>query len=243
MLFPVDATSKSWISYAGFKGINEFESILTNELINDLRNDIEEVMARVGLLVKNKFLLTSGEWQNHVIEFTDLIINHFFMIREMLYQEIDILKVSSSVLPLGAWMNVDGISFIRLAVINSDKAQTIVLRDGQNEFVLDQQTYRDIEIIDVELDNGMEKIELVVNGALQQVLPFPQEGYGYGLTLDNQYFMMADSFTAPSVVVSMPITQFCLNEIVNRPENQQIAVEVHGDINETIVLGLSLIHI
>jgi hypothetical protein len=116
--------------------------------------------------------------------------------------------------------------------------QTIVLRDGQNEFILDQQTYADAEIIDVELDDSMEKIELVVNGALQQILPFPQEENGYGLTFDNQFFMLADSMTVPPLIVSIPVAQFCLNEVVNRPENQQIAIEVHGNVTETHVLGL-----
>jgi hypothetical protein len=69
-------------------------------------------------------------------------------------------------------------------------------------------------------------------------MPYPQEANGYGLTIDNQFFMLADSLTAPPLIVSIPVTQFCLNEIANNPESQQIAVEVHGNVTESHVLGL-----
>ena len=114
-------------------------------------------------------------------------------------------------------MNTDGISFIRLGIIDVELVQSIVLRDGENEFILDQQTYADVEIIDVELDDSMKKIELVINGTLQQIMPYPQEANGYGLTIDNQFFMLADSLTDPPLIVSIPVTQFCLNEIANSP--------------------------
>jgi hypothetical protein len=165
-------------------------------------------------------------------------MRHLFTAQDLLHQETEILNVSHPVLPLGSWVNAEGISFIRLGIIDAEMVQTIVLRDGQNEFILDQQTFADAEIIDVKLDDSMEKIELVINGALQQILPFPQEAYGYGLTIDNQFFMLADSLIGPPLVVSIPVAQFCLNEIVNRPESQQIAVEVHGNVTETHVLGL-----
>ncbi|MCS5614441.1 MAG: T9SS type A sorting domain-containing protein, partial [Candidatus Marinimicrobia bacterium] len=238
MLFPIDAVPRSWISYAGFNGISEFEGVFSDESINALRIELEDVMARVGFLIKNQFLLTSAEWENHAIKFTDRIMRRLFTVQDLLYQETDILNSYHPVLPLGSWVNTDGISFIRLGIIDIEMVQTIVLGDGQNEFILDQQTYADAEIIDVELDDSMEKIELVINGALQQILPFPQEANGYGLTIDNQFFMLADSMTAPPLIVSIPVAQFCLNEIVNRPESQQIAVEVHGNVTETHVLGL-----
>jgi hypothetical protein len=135
-------------------------------------------------------------------------------------------------------VDTDGISFTRLGIIDTEMVKTIVLRDGQNEFILDQQTYAEEEIIDVELDDSMEKIELVINGTLQQILPFPREENGYGLTIDNQFFMLADSLADPLLIVSRPVAQFCLNEVVNRPESQQIAVEVYGNVTETHVLGL-----
>ena len=238
MLFPIDTAPRSWISFAGFNGISEFEGVFSDESISALRIELEDVMARVGFSVKNQFLLTSAEWKNHAIKFTDRIMLRLFTAQDLLHQETEILNVSHPVLPLGSWVNAEGISFIRLGIIDAEMVQTIVLRDGQNEFILDQQTYADAEIIDVELDDSMEKIELVINGALQQILPFPQEAYGYGLTIDNQFFMLADSLTAPPLIVSIPVAQFCLNEIVNRPESQQIAVEVHGNVTETHVLGL-----
>ena len=238
MIFPIDAEPRSWISYAGFNGVSEFEGVFSDESFSALRIELEDAMVRIGFSVKNKFLLTSAEWKNQAIKFTDRIIHRLSTVQDLLYQETDILNSSHPVLPLGSWVNTDGISFIRLGIIDAEMVQTIVLRDGQNEFILDQQTFADAEIIDVKLDDSMEKIELVINGALQQILPFPQEAYGYGLTIDNQFFMLADSLIGPPLVVSIPVAQFCLNEIVNRPESQQIAVEVHGNVTETHVLGL-----
>jgi len=238
MLFPIDPRPRSWISYAGFNGVSEFEGVFSDESISALRIELEDVMTRVGFSVKNQFLLTSAEWKNQAIKFTDRIMRRLSTVQDLLHQETDILNSSHPVLPLGSWVNTDGISFIRLGIIDAELVQTIVLRDDQNEFVLDQQTYADAEIIDVELDDSMEKIELVINGVLQQIIPYPQEANGYGLTIDNQFFMLADSLTAPPLIVSIPVTQFCLNEIANSPESQQIAVEVHGNVTETHVLGL-----
>ena len=238
MIFPIDAGPRSWISYAGFNGVSEFEGVFSDESFSAFRIELEDAMVRVGFSVKNQFLLTSAEWKNQAIKFTDRIIRRLSTVQDLLYQETDILNSSHPVLPLGSWVNTDGISFIRLGIIDAELVQTIVLRDDQNEFILDQQTYADAEIIDVELDDSMEKIELVINGALQQIMPYPQEANGYGLTIDNQFFMLADSLTAPPLIVSIPVTQFCLNEIANSPESQQIAVEVHGNVTETHVLGL-----
>ena len=238
MLFPIDARPRSWISYAGFNGVSEFEGVFSDESFSALRIELEDAMVRVGFSVKNQFLLTSAEWKNQAIKFTDRIIRRLSTVQDLLHKETDILNSSHPVLPLGSWVNTDGISFIRLGIIDAELVQTIVLRDDQNEFILDQQTYADAEIIDVELDDSMEKIELVINGVLQQIMPYPQEANGYGLTIDNQFFMLADSLTAPPLIVSIPVTQFCLNEIANSPESQQIAVEVHGNVTETHVLGL-----
>jgi hypothetical protein len=238
MLFPIDPRPRSWISYAGFNGVSEFEGVFSDESFSALRIELEDAMVRVGFSVKNQFLLTSAEWKNQAIKFTDRIMRRLSTVQDLLHQETDILNSSHPVLPLGSWANTDGISFIRLGIIDAELVQTIVLRDDQNEFVLDQQTYADAEIIDVELDDSMEKIELVINGVLQQIIPYPQEANGYGLTIDNQFFMLADSLTAPPLIVSIPVTQFCLNEIANSPESQQIAVEVHGNVTETHVLGL-----
>ena len=238
MLFPIDAVPKPWISYAGFNGVDEFAGVFSDESLSILRIELEDVMARVGLLVKNQFLLTSVEWKNHAIKFTDRIMRRLFTVQDLYHQEMDILKSSRPVLPLGSWVNTEGVSFTRLGVIDAEMVQTIVLRDGQNEIILDQQTYADAEIIDVKLDDSMEKIELVVNGVLQQVLPYPKGTNDYGLTIDNQFFILADSMTDPPLIASIPVAQFCLNEVVNRPESQQIAVEVHGNVTETHVLGL-----
>ena len=238
MLFSIDAVPKPWISYAGFNGVDEFAGVFSDESLSILRIELEDVMARVGLLVKNQFLLTSAEWKNHAIKFTDRIMRRLFTVQDLYHQEMDILKSSRPVLPLGSWVNTEGVSFTRLGIIDAEMVQTIVLRDGQNEIILDQQTYADVEIIDVKLDDSMEKIELVVNGVLQQVLPYPKGTNDYGLTIDNQFFILADSMTDPPLIASIPVAQFCLNEVVNRPESQQIAVEVHGNVTETHVLGL-----
>ena len=238
MLFPIDAVPKPWISYAGFNGVDEFAGVFSDESLSILRIELEDVMVRVGLLVKNQFLLTSAEWKNHAIKFTDRIMRRLFTVQDLYHQEMDILKSSRPVLPLGSWVNTEGVSFTRLGIIDAEMVQTIVLRDGQNEIILDQQTYADAEIIDLKLDDSMEKIELVVNGVLQQVLPYPKGTNDYGLTIDNQFFILADSMTDPPLIASIPVAQFCLNEVVNRPESQQIAVEVHGNVTETHVLGL-----
>ena len=238
MLFPMDARPRSWISYAGFNGVREFEGVFFDESLSALRIELEDAMVRVGFSVKNQFLLTSAEWKNQAIKFTDRIINRLSTIKDLLHQEIDLLSSSHPVLPLGSWVNTDGISFIRLGIIDAELVKTIVLRDDQNEFILDHQTYADAQIIDVELDEGMEKIELVINGSLQQIIPYPKEEKSYGLTIDNQFFMLGDSLTVPPLIVSIPVTQFCLNEIANTPESQQIAIEVHGNVTETHVLGL-----
>ena len=238
MLFPIDPRPRSWISYAGFNGVSEFEGVFSDESFSALRIELEDAMVRVGFSVKNQFLLTSAEWKNQAIKFTDRIIRRLSTVQDLLYQETDILNSSHPVLPLGSWVNTDGFSFIRLGILDAELVQTIVLRDDQNEFILDKETYADAEIIDVELDDSMEKIELIINGVLQQIMPYPQEANGYGLTIDNQFFMLADSLTAPPLIVSIPVTQFCLNEIANSPESQQIAVEVHGNVTETHVLGL-----
>ena len=58
MLFPIDAVPKPWISYAGFNGVDEFAGVFSDESLSILRIELEDVMARVGLLVKNQFLLT-----------------------------------------------------------------------------------------------------------------------------------------------------------------------------------------
>ena len=218
MIFPINAGSRSWISSAGFNGVSEFEGVFSDESFSALRIELEDAMVRIGFSVKNQFLLTSAEWKNQAIKFTDRIMRRLFTVQDLLYQEIDILNSSHPVLPLGSWVNTDGISFIRLGIIDAELAQSIVLRDGQNEFILDQQTYAEAEIIDVELDDSMKKIELVINGTLQQIMPYPQEANGYGLTIDNQFFILADSLTAPPLIVSIPVTQFCLNEIANSPE-------------------------
>ena len=238
MLFPIDPVPRSWISYAGFNGVDEFAGVFSDESLSILRIELEDVMTRVGLLVKNQFLLTSTEWKNHAIKFTDRIMRRLSTVQDLYHQETDILKSSRPVLPLGSWVNTEGVSFTRLGVIDAEMVQTIVLRDGQNEIILDQQTYADAEIIDVKLDDSMEKIELVINGVLQQVLPYPKGTNDYGLTIDNQFFVLADSMTDPPLIASIPVAQFCLNEVVNRPESQQIAVEVHGNVTETHVLGL-----
>ncbi len=238
MLFPLDAGPRSWISYAGFNGISEFEGVFSDESFSALRIELEDAMVRVGFLVKNQFLLTSAEWKNQAIKYTDRIIRRLSTVQDLLHQETDILNSTHPVLPLGSWVNTDGISFIRLGIIHAELAQSIVLRDGQNEFILDQQTYAEAEIIDVELDDSMEKIELVINGTLQQIIPYPQEANGYGVTIDNQFFMLEDSLNVPPLIVSIPGTQFCLNEIANSPESQKIAVEVHGNATETHALGL-----
>ena len=238
MLFPMDARSRSWISLAGFNGVREFEGVFSNESFSALRIELEDAMVRVGFTVKNQFLVTSAEWKNQAIKFTDRIIRRLSTVQALLHQETEILNSIHPVFPLGSWVNTDGISFIRLGIIDVELVQSIVLRDGENEFILDQQTYADVEIIDVELDDSMKKIELVINGTLQQIMPYPQEANGYGLTIDNQFFILADSLTAPPLIVSIPVTQFCLNEIANSPENQLIAVEVHGNVTETHVLGL-----
>ena len=200
MLFPIDAGPRSWISYAGFNGVSEFEGVFSNKSFSALGIELEDAMVRVGFSVKNQFLLTSAEWKNQAIKFTDRIMRRLSTVQDLLNQETDILSNAHPVFPLGSWVNTNGVSFIRLGIIDEELVQTIVLRDDQNEFIIAPQTYTDTEIIDVKLDNSMEKIELVINGVLQQIMPYPLEENGYGLTIDNQFFMLADSSTAPPLL-------------------------------------------
>ena len=48
--------------------------------------------------------------------------------------------------------------------------------------------------------------------------------------------MLNDTISEPPLVVSEPMGQFCLNEIVNVPETNQIFIEIHGSsiINNNI---------
>ena len=89
MLFPIDAGPRSWISYAGFNGVSEFEGVFSNKSFSALRIELEDAMVRIGFSVKNQFLLTSAEWKNQAIKFTDRIMRRLFTVQDLLYQEID----------------------------------------------------------------------------------------------------------------------------------------------------------
>ena len=102
MLFPIDAAPRSWISYAGFNGVSDFEGVFSDETISALRNGLEDVMARVGFRVKNQFLLTSAEWKNHAIKISDRIMDRLITVQELLHREINILNSSYPVMPLGS---------------------------------------------------------------------------------------------------------------------------------------------
>ena len=83
----------------------------------------------------------------------------------------------------------------------------------------------------------MKKYELVVNGIVQKILPI--NSFDYGLSIDDQFFMLEDTlFLAPPIKVSQPMRQFCLNEIVNIPETNQIFVELHGSDHNSNIIGL-----
>ena len=84
MLFPIDAGPRSWISYAGFNGVSEFEGVFSDESFSNLRIELEDAMVRLGFSVKNQFLLTSAEWKNQAIKFTDRIIRRLSAVQDLL---------------------------------------------------------------------------------------------------------------------------------------------------------------
>ena len=228
-----DDPSSSWMRYAGFKSLKIYENYLSDNNINDIYQKLENILNKIGLYFYNQFLLTPIEWQDHSILFSNSILNRILSIREMLINEIKTLDAASPVLPLGTWQNINGSINARFAVIHPEQVQSIILRDDSYEINIEESIYQESQIFDVELLENMEKYELIVNGSIQKILPIPINGYGYGLSIDDQYFMLNDTILEPPIIVSNPMSQFCLNEIVNVPEQNQTFVEIHGTTTTT----------
>ena len=136
----------------------------------------------------------------------------------MLISEIKMLDDAPPILPLGTWQNIAGSSIARFAVIHAEKIQSIMLRDNYNEIKIEESIYKESQIFDIVLMDNMEKYELIINGSFQKILPITIDDHGYGITIEDQYFMLDDTISEPPLVVSEPMGQFCLNEIVNVPE-------------------------
>ena len=218
----------SWMGNAGFKSLKTYKDYLTDENINNIYEQLEDILKKVGIFYYNQFLLTPSEWNNHSSLFSNYIYNRLFSIRKMLISEIKMLDDAPPILPLGTWQNIAGSSIARFAVIHAEKIQSIMLRDNYNEIKIEESIFKESQIFDIVLMDNMEKYELIINGSIQKILPITIDDYGYGITIEDQYFMLDDTISEPPLVVSEPMGQFCLNEIVNVPETNQIFIEIHG---------------
>ena len=218
----------SWMGNAGFKSLKTYKNYLTDENINDIYEQLEDILKKVGIFYYNQFLLTPSEWNSHSSLFSNYIYNRLFSIRKMLISEIKMLYDAPPILPLGTWKNIAGSSIARFAVIHAEKIQSIMLRDNYHEIKIEESIYKESQIFDIVLMDNMEKYELIINGSIQKILPITIDDYGYGITIEDQYFMLDDTISEPPLVVSEPMGQFCLNEIVNVPETNQIFIEIHG---------------
>ena len=218
----------SWMGNTGFKSLKTYKDYLTDENINNIYEQLEDILKKVGIFYYNQFLLTPSEWNNHSSLFSNYIYNRLFSIRKMLISEIKMLDDAPPILPLGTWQNIAGSSIARFAVIHAEKIQSIMLRDNYNEIKIEESIYKESQIFDIVLMDNMEKYELIINGSIQKILPITIDDYGYGITIEDQYFMLNDTISEPPLVVSEPMGQFCLNEIVNVPETNQIFIEIHG---------------
>ncbi len=226
----------SWMRYVGFESLNTFEDLLADKSLSDIREQLKNTLNKLGLFFNNQFLLTPNEWNEHSILFSESIFNRLIYIRQMLVNEINILSTSSPVLPLGTWRNTDGKNIARLAIIHPELVQSIILLDENYELIIDESDYQKSNVFDVELIDNMEKYELIINGTVQKILPI--SSFGYGLSIDDQYFILEDTLLGPPVKVSQPMRQFCLNEIVNIPETNQIFIELHGNDHNSNTIGL-----
>ena len=226
----------SWMRYVGFESLNTYEHLLADESLNDIRQQLEKTLNKVGLFFNNQFLLTPNEWNEHSNLFSDYVFNRLISIREMLVNEINILSISPPVLPLGTWRNIDGKNIARLATIHPEQVQSIILLDENYELIVDESNYQQSQVFDIELIDNMKKYELIINGMVQKILPI--NSFDYGLSIDDQFFMLEDTLLGPPIKVSQPMRQFCLNEIVNMPEMNQIFIELHGNDHNSNALGL-----
>ncbi|MDG2266268.1 MAG: T9SS type A sorting domain-containing protein [Candidatus Marinimicrobia bacterium] len=231
-----DEPFTSWMRYVGFESLSTFEDLLADESLNDIRQQLENTLNKLRLFFNNQFLLTPTEWNGRSNLFSDYVFNRLISIREMLVNEINILSVSSPVLPLGTWRNADGKNIARLAIIHPDHIQSIVLLDENYELIVDESNYQHSQVFDIELIDNMKKYELIINGNVQKILPV--NAFGYGLSIDDQFFMLEDTTLGPPVKISQPMRQFCLNEIVNMPETNQIFIELHGNDHNSNTIGL-----
>ena len=108
----------SWMGNAGFKSLKTYKDYLTDENINNIYEQLEDILKKVGIFYYNQFLLTPSEWKNHSSLFSNYIYNRLFSIRKMLISEIKMLDDAPPILPLGTWQNIAGSSIARFAVIH-----------------------------------------------------------------------------------------------------------------------------
>ena len=228
MLQHKDDVSSSWMEYIGFQSHNIYQQFLTDEYLYGIRDQLENILNKVGLYFNNQFLMTPEEWGDHVILFSDYTYNRFVQIREMLNNEMKILSASPPVLPIGTWRNVSGKNIARFVAIHPEQVHSIVLLDDNHELIIDENIYQDSNTFDVELLDNMKKYELIINGKIQKTLPINNMDFGYGISIDDQFFALEDSLLGPPIMISQPMREFCLNEIVNLPETNQLFIEVHG---------------
>ena len=238
MLQYKDDVSSSWIEYIGFESHNIYQQFLTDEYLYGIRYQIENILNNVGLYFNNQFLMTPEEWGDHVILFSDYTYNRFVQIREMLNNEMKILSASPPVLPIGTWRNVSGKNIARFVAIHPEQVHSIVLLDDNHELIIDENIYQDSNTFDVELLDNMKKYELIINGKIQKTLPINNMDFGYGISIDDQFFALEDSLLGPPIMISQPMREFCLNEIVNEPKTNQLFIEVHGKNSAANTIGV-----
>ena len=178
MLQHKDDVSSSWMEYIGFQSHNIYQQFLTDEYLYGIRDQLENILNKVGLYFNNQFLMTPEEWGEHVILFSDYTYNRFVQIREMLNNEMKILSASPPVLPIGTWRNVSGKNIARFVAIHPEQVHSIVLLDDNHELIIDENIYQDSNTFDVELLDNMKKYELIINGKIQKPLPINNMDFG-----------------------------------------------------------------
>ena len=70
----------SWMGNAGFKSLKTYKDYLTDENINNIYEQLEDILKKVGIFYYNQFLLTPSEWNTIQVYFLIIYIIDFFQL-------------------------------------------------------------------------------------------------------------------------------------------------------------------